>query len=187
MKKYRFLAAMAILVSAALSFTACGGDDDDTPTPGKTLKAVTCDFGLYYNKAFIDYFTVEGTYKDINGATQTITPASQPVDVVYGSEKYSVYPMIASSSSATMPAVFSMTVAYALRTDVTIPDKLTEVTYFTYSNATYVYTDGSQKAAHQNFMKHTNTGILKQNLDKYVEMLNKDASMSVTVSTDAEE
>lgn len=189
MRKYRFIVAMAIVALAALSFTACGGDDDDnpTPTPSKTLKAISCDFGLYYDKSFLDYFTVEGTYTDINGVTQTITPASKPVDVVSGKETYSLYPMIASSSSTAVPAVFTMTVAYALRSDVTVPDVLPDITFATYTNAMYVYTDGSQKAARYNFQKHTNNGVSKQNLDKYVEFLNKDASMSISISTDAEE
>lgn len=71
MEKYRLTIAMLAMMVAALSFTACGGDDDevDNGSGSNTVFTITVDGKEHnYNSGYLEYMDLLGTWESLSNS-----------------------------------------------------------------------------------------------------------------------
>lgn len=159
MKTRKFLAMMIAAVTCLGAFTACGDDDDDNnggSSSSRSVKSIQSTLTTYVNADLLKYVDVKGTYTDLTGTERsaTLSTTAEKVEIASGTEtkSYDVYPLRATYSFTSFPAVFTMNVTFTANgttptekvTLVVVPNITSTINYSDGTSATSIKEPGAK-------------------------------------------
>lgn len=170
--------------TTAFSFVSCSSDDDEkAQTDDKTLTSINCISSVCFNKEFLDYVEVKGTYTDFAGQSHEVAVQSSAVSkkITIGNTDtiVSVYPLEAETGAIKdFPASFTLNLSYTLKS--TPSDKINVMvlgynTIIAKNGKTIAEADRIDYTSAQ----HINTGIRADKFADYVQKLQSTFTLNI--------